>query len=56
MCNIFERGKLYMDLIEIMENLMTSNEEAPIASGICSGHMKGMLDCNDVDGNCSTVD
>lgn len=40
-------------LEEMMNLYMTTDVEAPLTRGICVSTMKEMLDCNDVDGDCS---
>ncbi|MBQ6336280.1 MAG: hypothetical protein IJI50_03515 [Ruminococcus sp.] len=45
-----------MELKEMMKQYQSTKDAAPVAEGIRCASMKGMLDCNDVDGNCSTND
>ena len=50
------QGGFIMELMEIMKFYKTTKDEAPLVDGINCSSMQGMLDCNDVDGNCSTND
>ena len=45
-----------MELMEMMQDYESTMVDAPIATGVNCSSMQGMLDCNDVDGNCSTND
>ena len=42
--------------MEILEDYKATQVDAPIAMGVSCSSMQGMLDCNDVDGNCINCD